>query len=71
MRRTNAIRERSQAEKHDRSNPFCATHPELSYGSTARISDADVSEPVFRTSQNAGQRAHVSAEHVIVRKKKK
>lgn len=59
------------ADKHDPTNPFCATHPQLSeHRVSAKTSDSgDVR--FSRRAEIGGPRAHVRAEHVVVTKKRK
>jgi hypothetical protein len=68
MKRSAAVR---KAEEHDRANPFCAAHPELSSHIPAVQSDPEDVPKTFRRDENVGIRAHVRADHVMVTKKRK
>ncbi len=70
MNRSSAARQKA-ADKHDRSNPFCAAHPDLSVHRSAAIEPDVDDNRVFRQREDAEPHAHVRAEHVTVTKKRK
>jgi hypothetical protein len=69
MKRSNAVR---KSEEHDRANPFCAAHPDLSSHRPSTVkSDPDYADHgILRKTSVSGIRAHVRSDHVLARKKK-
>ncbi len=69
MKRSNAVR---KSEEHERANPFCAAHPEVSSPSPSTVQyHPDDAQGTFRKTASTGLRAHVRADHVVVARKKK
>lgn len=70
VKRSNTVR---KAEEHDRTNPFCAAHPEVSAHKPSAVkSTPDYADHgILRKTSAGGLRGHVRAEHVVVARKKK
>lgn len=71
MKRSGAVR-KVESDEHDRSNPFCATHPELSRHTISHAKDDsdESNSSAFHRVPESGIRGRVRATHVLVSKRK-
>jgi hypothetical protein len=67
MKRTASL---SKAKEHQADNAFCAAHPDRSSRSASQVIQEET-HGTYRRVEMAEPRAHVSAEHVLLAKKRK